>query len=85
MASTEPDASPTSATGPRQTAFRRREAETAPRSSVDGLAAANRRAIRAMAADPRLLARMLAMHVGELSPFAFASNGLALGWRMLTV
>ncbi len=44
-----------------------------------------RRAIRAMAADPRLLARMLAMHVGELSPFAFASNGLALGWRMLTV
>jgi len=44
-----------------------------------------RRAIRAMASEPRLFARMLAMHVGELSPLALASNGLALGWRMLTV
>jgi len=44
-----------------------------------------RRAIRAMASEPRLFARMLAMHVGELSPFAFAANGLALGWQMLTV
>jgi flavin-dependent dehydrogenase len=43
------------------------------------------RAIGAMAADPRLFARMLAMHVGELSPIAFAINGLALGWQMLTI
>ena len=43
------------------------------------------RAIRAMASDPRLFARMLAMHVGELSPLAFAINGLALGWQMLTI
>jgi len=44
-----------------------------------------RRAIRAMSRRPRLLAQMLAMHVGELSPFRFAANGLALGWRMLTL
>src|ERR1035437_5592031 len=43
------------------------------------------RAIRAMAGQPRLFARLLAMHVGELSPSAFAANGLALGWHMLTI
>jgi flavin-dependent dehydrogenase len=43
------------------------------------------RAIRAMAGQPRLFARLLAMHVGELSPSAFATNGLALGWHMLTI
>ena len=41
------------------------------------------RAMRAFGADPRLFARMLAMHVGELSPMACASNCLSLGWRML--
>jgi hypothetical protein len=25
------------------------------------------------------------MHVGELSPFDSLTNGLALGWRMLTL
>jgi flavin-dependent dehydrogenase len=43
------------------------------------------RAIRAMALQPRLFADMLAMHVGELSPLAFAIDGLALGWQMLTI
>jgi len=43
------------------------------------------RALGAMRARPRLFARMLAMHVGELSPLACATNGLALGWRMLTL
>jgi flavin-dependent dehydrogenase len=43
------------------------------------------RAIRAMATQPRLFAQMLAMHVGELSPIDFATNGLALGWQMLTI
>ena len=42
------------------------------------------RAIRAFAARPRLFAGMLAMHVGELSAADFLTNGLALGWRMLT-
>src|ERR1035437_7290827 len=41
-----------------------------------------RRALRAFKGHPRLFARMLAMHVGELSPFDFLTNGLALGWRM---
>jgi flavin-dependent dehydrogenase len=44
-----------------------------------------RRAFRAMASQPRLFARMLATHVGELSIFDSAANGLALGWRLLNV
>ena len=43
------------------------------------------RAIRAMAARPKLFAGMLAMHVGEVSTADFLTNGLALGWRMLTL
>jgi flavin-dependent dehydrogenase len=43
------------------------------------------RALRAMASRPRLFRGMLAMHVGELSMLDFAANGLALGWRMLTL
>ena len=42
------------------------------------------RVLRAFAARPRLLSRILALHVGELSYFDCASNGLALGWQMLT-
>ncbi len=42
------------------------------------------RAIRAFAGRPHLFGGMLAMHVGELSAADFLSNGLALGWRMLT-
>ncbi|MGD0666295.1 MAG: FAD-dependent monooxygenase [Bryobacteraceae bacterium] len=42
------------------------------------------RVLRAFAARPRLLSRMLALHVGELSFFDSAANGLALGWQMLT-
>ncbi len=44
-----------------------------------------RRAIRAMSGAPRLLEGMLAMHAGESSLPAFLTNGLQLGWRMLTV
>ena len=43
------------------------------------------RVIRAMAGRPKLFADMLAMHVGELSTTDFLTNGLALGWRMLTL
>ena len=43
------------------------------------------RAIRAFAARPNLFAGMLAMHVGEQSAAGFFRNGLALGWRMLTL
>ena len=44
-----------------------------------------RRVIGAMASHPPLFAGMLALHVGELSPVGFLSNGAALGWRMLTL
>lgn len=44
-----------------------------------------RRAIRAMASQPALFSRMLAMHVGELSPAQVFTSGLSLGWRILTV
>jgi len=40
--------------------------------------------MRAFGSDPRLFARMLAMHVGALSPVDFAANGLCLGWRVLS-
>lgn len=43
------------------------------------------RALRALASKPQLFTRMLAMHVGELSIPDFAANGLAFGWRFLTV
>jgi menaquinone-9 beta-reductase len=41
------------------------------------------RVLHAFAARPRLLSRILAMHVGELSIRDSAANGLALGWQML--
>lgn len=40
--------------------------------------------MRALESDPRIFARMLAMHVGASSPIAFAGSGIALGWRLLT-
>lgn len=43
------------------------------------------RAIRALSTAPRIFAKMLAMHVGELSPLDFAGSGMALAWRMLSV
>ena len=39
--------------------------------------------MRAFISDPRLFARMLAMHVGASSPINLAGAGLSLGWRML--
>jgi 2-polyprenyl-6-methoxyphenol hydroxylase-like FAD-dependent oxidoreductase len=43
------------------------------------------RTLQAFAAKPSLFTRMLATHVGELSFFDFAANGLALGWQLLTI
>ena len=39
--------------------------------------------MRAFGSDPRLFARVVAMHVGTSSPVDFAGAGLSLGWRML--
>ncbi len=41
------------------------------------------RVMRAFASDPRMFARMLAMHVGEVPARDFANIGMELGWRML--
>ncbi len=42
------------------------------------------RAMRAFGSDPQIFRRMLAMHVGALSPLQFAANGFSLGWQMLS-
>jgi menaquinone-9 beta-reductase len=44
-----------------------------------------RRVMRALASHPCVFARMLAAHVGELSPLQLAGTGMALGWRTLTL
>ena len=43
------------------------------------------RALCALAADPALFSRLLAMHVEEHSLTRFLANGLFLGWRLLTI
>jgi len=43
------------------------------------------RLVRAMSADPRLFAGLLAMHVGAAPVARFAGLSLSLGWRMLAV
>ena len=52
--------------------------------TLDWKTSFRQRVMRAFGSDPRLFARMLAMHVGALSPMEFAANGFSLGWRMLS-
>jgi len=52
---------------------------------LDGRGRLRRRAMRAFEGHPSLFARLLAMHVGELSRFDSMTNGLALGWHILTL
>ncbi|HTS26533.1 MAG TPA: FAD-dependent monooxygenase [Bryobacteraceae bacterium] len=52
---------------------------------LDSRGRVRRRTIRALASRPQLFARMLAMHVGELSTFDFLANSLSLGWRLVTL
>jgi len=52
---------------------------------LDSRGRLRRRTLRAMASHPQLFAGMLAMHVGELSKFDFFTNGLSLGWRLVTL
>jgi menaquinone-9 beta-reductase len=44
-----------------------------------------RRAMQVFQLNPRLFAGMLALHIGEGSTREHISNGIALGWQMLTV
>ena len=50
--------------------------------ALDWKTSFRQRVMRAFVSDPSLFRRMLAMHVGALSPLAFAGNGLSLGWRL---
>src|ERR1700722_8143088 len=43
------------------------------------------RVLRALASEPRIFRKMLAMHVGALSPRDLAANSWALAWQMLTI
>lgn len=43
------------------------------------------RVMQAFATKPHTFARMLAMHVGVLTPLALAGIGLSLGWDLLTI
>jgi flavin-dependent dehydrogenase len=42
------------------------------------------RAMRALASDPAIFARLLAVHVGETSATHLAATGALLGWRLAT-
>jgi flavin-dependent dehydrogenase len=51
--------------------------------TLDWKTSFRQRVMRAFAFDPRLFGRMLATHVGTLSPADLATNGISLGWRAL--
>lgn len=50
--------------------------------ALDWKTSVRQRVMRAFDSDPELFRRMVAMHVGSLSPLASAGNGLSLGWRL---
>jgi len=43
------------------------------------------RVMQALMDEPRIFARLLRMHVGMETPAGFASNSLALGWKLLSI
>ena len=51
--------------------------------TLDWQTGLRQRALRAFRSDPGLFDRLLAMHVGRMSPASLAVNGISLGWRML--
>jgi flavin-dependent dehydrogenase len=42
------------------------------------------RVMQAFTKEPKLFERVLATHIGAVSPVAIAANGFALGWQLLT-
>jgi len=52
---------------------------------LDRYPSIRRRALRSLAEDPELFARLLAAHLGEASPKLLAATSLRLGWQFLTV
>jgi flavin-dependent dehydrogenase len=51
--------------------------------TLDWKTSFRQRVMRALTSNPKLFTRMLAMHVGALSPIDFAANVASLGWRVL--
>ena len=52
--------------------------------SLDGRLWLQRRTLQVLKRRPEIFERLLAFHVGALSPAAFAVEGLNLGWGLLT-
>jgi menaquinone-9 beta-reductase len=52
--------------------------------TLDGRPGLQRRALRVFRKHPELFRRLLAFHVGALSPYQLALDGLTLGWGLLT-
>jgi len=53
--------------------------------TLEGRDSFRQRVMQAFAADPRTFAKMLAVHVGELTPISLAAIGIDLGLGLLTV
>jgi len=52
--------------------------------TLDGRPGFQRRTLRAFRERPEIFRRLLALHVGSLSPLHLALDGLTLGWGLLT-
>jgi flavin-dependent dehydrogenase len=52
--------------------------------TLDGHSGFQQRTLRAFRRHPEVFRRLLALHVGSLSPFHVALDGLTLGWGLLT-
>jgi flavin-dependent dehydrogenase len=53
--------------------------------TLDGRPRFQRRTLQVFRKHPEVFRRLLALHVGTLSPFHLALDGLTLGWGLLTV
>lgn len=53
--------------------------------TLEGRHSFRQRVMQAFATQPRTFGRMLALHVGGLTPVALAGIGLSLGWGLLTI
>jgi flavin-dependent dehydrogenase len=51
---------------------------------LEGRENLRRRVMHAFMAEPKIFTRMLATHVGALSPLDLAASGLELGWKLIT-
>ncbi len=51
---------------------------------LDGRPGFQRRTLQVFRKRPEIFRRLLALHVGELSPFDLAADGLTLGWGLLS-